>query len=205
MKVAVAVWKERISPVFDVSGQILVLDIENKAVTRKTEEKILCDNPVRRVCRLAELNVQTLICGAVSQSLANILDAYGIETISFIAGNADEVIDAYLNGILPNPAMSMPGCCRQRIQLGKNSEKQRLSNHPGTREQFQEQKEDNNMPRGDRTGPDGQGPRTGRGKGRCGKQGRQRIVETGNGQGRNSGTEQGQSGQRRGSDKDRKR
>ncbi len=64
------------------------------------------------------------------------------------------------------------------------------------------------MPRGDRTGPDGQGPRTGRGQGKCGKgtqnpsQGGQRGMGSGRGggssrgqgQGRGSGGGQGQGG-----------
>ncbi len=207
MKVAIAVWKERISPVFDVSGKILLLDIKNRLVTGMTEEKIVCDNPVRRACRLAELNVQTLICGAVSQSLSNILDAYGIETISFISGDVDEVIDAYLAGALPNPAMSMPGCCRQRMRWDTPSEEAQTANHPGNGGESREQKEDKTMPRGDGTGPDGQGPGTGRGKGRCGGQGRQGIVRSGNGQqGKDSESGQGRGyGQGSGSGKGRKK
>ncbi len=206
MKVAIAVWKKRISPVFDVSEQILVLDIRNRAVAKMTEEKILCDNPVRRACRLAELNVRTLICGAVSQSLADILDAYGIETISFIAGDVDEVIGAYLADVLPNPSMSMPGCCRHRRRQSTLPERLQRSEYPGTGEQSREQKEGNNMPRGDRTGPDGRGPGTGRGNGGCGGQGRQEPAETGNGQqDKDSGTDQGRNGQGNGSGKGRRK
>ena len=48
-------------------------------------------------------------------------------------------------------------------------------------------KEVNNMPRGDRTGPQGQGPRTGRGQG----SGRGQGQGSGRGQGQGSGRGQG--------------
>jgi predicted Fe-Mo cluster-binding NifX family protein len=130
MKVALAVWKGRISPVFDVSRQVLVLDIENNSVTGATHETIRHDDPVRRVSRLMELDVHTLICGAISQSLVNMLDMRGIGTISFIAGGVDEVIDAYLAGALPNPGLSMPGCCAQRRQRGRCLKNQKQRNSP---------------------------------------------------------------------------
>jgi len=114
MRVAVAVWKDRISPVFDVSRNILVLDIENGIITCKHEERFASDNSAHKLTKLAELRVQKLICGAISQPLAHMLTSNGIKTLSFIAGDIEEVIAAYLSGNLSNPALSMPGCCRSR-------------------------------------------------------------------------------------------
>ncbi|MFH1992961.1 MAG: NifB/NifX family molybdenum-iron cluster-binding protein [Pseudomonadota bacterium] len=114
MRVAVAVWKDRISPVFDVSRDILVLDIENGIITGKHGERFASDNSAHKLTRLAELRVQKLICGAISQPLADMLTSNGIKTLSFIAGGIEEVIAAYLAGNLPNPALSMPGCCSRR-------------------------------------------------------------------------------------------
>jgi len=109
MRTALAIWNGRISPVFDVSRQVLVLDIENGDIVARSEET-LDTNPVRKAGRLAGMKVETLICGAVSRSLSAILAAYGIRIIPFIAGDSEEVILAYLAGDLPNPQMAMPGC-----------------------------------------------------------------------------------------------
>ena len=51
------------------------------------------------------------------------------------------------------------------------------------------------MPRGDATGPDGQGPKTGRGQGKCGKgiQNPSRSGQGGMGSGRSGGRYHGQS------------
>ena len=113
MRAALAIWNGRISPVFDVSRQILVLDIENGTIVAKNEE-MLDDDPVRKAGTLARLKVETLLCGAISRPLSDILASYGIRIIPFIAGDSDEVILAYLAGDLPNPLMSMPGCCGRR-------------------------------------------------------------------------------------------
>jgi len=193
MKVALAVWKGRISPVFDVSRHILVLDIEKGAVAGKIEETCVDDNPAHRVCKMARLKVQTLICGAVSQGLAGMLAAYDIKTIPFVAGDVEEVIDAYLAGNLPNPNLSMPGCCGRRGLLRGSISKERLTkNGFGKGKQSRIRKEEETMPGGDRTGPQGKGPGTGKGLGRCGKQGRQGFAKKSEqNQGQGAGLRQG--------------
>ncbi len=54
MKVALAVWNGRISPVFDVSQRLIVLDVENDAVVERSEESLQNEEPARRPSRLAE-------------------------------------------------------------------------------------------------------------------------------------------------------
>ncbi len=121
MKVALAVWNERISPVFDVSRRILVLDIKNGVVLNNRMEAFVTDAPSHKAGRLVELEVETLICGAVSQTLAGILANKGIRMVSFIAGNVDDVIKAFIGGKLPNRELTMPGCCcRKGFQRGRN-------------------------------------------------------------------------------------
>jgi predicted Fe-Mo cluster-binding NifX family protein len=114
MRVALAVWRGRISPVFDVSRKILVLDVHNGIVTGRKEETLEEVDPVRKAGKLSEWKVRKLICGAISRPLAALFAAYGIRTIPFVAGNAEEVIEAFLAGALPNRRMAMPGCCGQR-------------------------------------------------------------------------------------------
>ena len=55
MRVAVAIWNHRISPVFDVSRKIMVLDIENRAVTAKDIQILSGDDPRYKATRLTEL------------------------------------------------------------------------------------------------------------------------------------------------------
>ena len=111
MKVALATWNGRISPVFDVARQVLMLDIEDGRVTGRHEETLPGTEPQAQAGRLAALAPQTLICGAISQPMAAMLAATSIRVIPFTAGAVEEVLAAWLDGSLPNPALSMPGCC----------------------------------------------------------------------------------------------
>jgi len=110
MTVAFAVWEDRISPVFDASGTLLLAEIEAGQVTGRRQEPIRGNLPIEKVVRLKALGVQTLICGAVSRPLADMIAAEGIRLVPFVAGTVDEVIAAYARGLLPGPAFAMPGC-----------------------------------------------------------------------------------------------
>ncbi len=109
MKVGVAVWKGRISPVFDVSRNLVVLDVHKDNIRNRQQTTLPDEDPVSRAGRLAALKIETLICGAISRSMTGMLAAKGIRTLPFVAGEVEEVITAYITGHLPNPALTMPG------------------------------------------------------------------------------------------------
>jgi len=174
MKTAVAVWNNRVSPVFDVSRQVLVLDIDNGVLVGQNLEVFTSHNPVEKVSRLAARKVETLICGAISQPLAGMLATYGIKAIPFVAGETDHVVETYLAGRLPNQALSMPGCFKQRRRLrkGRTAETDFDKTAQGGKVRTR-MKGGKTMPRNDGTGPQGKGSGPGRGLGRCGGRGKQ--------------------------------
>jgi hypothetical protein len=67
--------------------------------------------PSQKALRLAELGVDTLVCGAISRPLASMVAAYGIETVAFVAGDLTDVIQAWRDGTLGGGRFAMPGCC----------------------------------------------------------------------------------------------
>jgi len=194
MKMALTVWGNRISPVFDAAHKLLVVEIENTEIINKRYEPFYPELPTRLAVRLAEMNVEVLICGAISEMPANILEANGIKLIPFITGDAHEVIDAYVKDVPFMPVFLMPGCSHKRHRHAGRGKKH------GAR--FAHGREVTHMPRGDGTGPQGQGPGTGKGQGGCksGKGSRKSGKNTGQRpgsgkgrvQGRGKGTGQGQ-------------
>lgn len=62
-----------------------------------------------RVRELNNLGVGLVICGAVSEVFFNLLREAEIEPVCGIAGDVDEVIDAYRSGALAQPRFRMPG------------------------------------------------------------------------------------------------
>ena len=110
MKAALAVWDGRISPVFDVSREALVLTLENGAVVARRSENIETPTAALKLDRLAELGIDALVCGAISEPLRYELTTRGVRVTSFVAGEIEEVLASFLAGRLPTPALSMPGC-----------------------------------------------------------------------------------------------
>ena len=119
MKLALTSWNGRISPVFDVARQVLVCEIEGGRVIARHQAALPIGDPQAKVRRLCELGAQALVCGAVSRPVAAMLADSGIRVDSFTAGGVDDVLAAWLEGRLPDPAMDMPGCCGRRRQCGR--------------------------------------------------------------------------------------
>jgi len=119
MRIALAIWEGRISPVFDVSRRMLILDVEEGVIIGKSRETLANDNPVIKAAKLAEIGVGTLICGAISRHVQDILATYGIRTIPFIAGNIEQVEAAYLEGNLTDASFKMPGCTVAKERIDK--------------------------------------------------------------------------------------
>jgi predicted Fe-Mo cluster-binding NifX family protein len=55
MKVALATWNGRISPVFDVARQVLLLDVEEGRVVARCEETLRGTEPQAQANRMATL------------------------------------------------------------------------------------------------------------------------------------------------------
>ncbi len=107
------------SPVFDAARRLSVLDVEDGKVRSRHEEMLTSDDPFQKAKGLSELGVATLICGAVSRPLAELLSARGISLVPFVCGPVEEILCAYLEGSLSETAFAMPGCCgRRRLRFG---------------------------------------------------------------------------------------
>jgi predicted Fe-Mo cluster-binding NifX family protein len=110
MKAAFATWNDRVAPVFDVAREIHLVNARSGCVLEESRENLPSDLPVEKALRLAELGVDTLVCGGISRPLLTIITGYGIRVIPFIAGDLREVIEAWLGGRLKADAFAMPGC-----------------------------------------------------------------------------------------------
>jgi predicted Fe-Mo cluster-binding NifX family protein len=110
MKVAVTIWGERVSPLFDASRRLLIVEIENACIKERTHMIFDPERPSDLARSMAALGVKVLICGAVSQVPAKIIVAGGITLIPFITGEVNNVIAAYAKGDPIASAFAMPGC-----------------------------------------------------------------------------------------------
>jgi predicted Fe-Mo cluster-binding NifX family protein len=109
MKVAVTIWEGRISPVADLTQELLVVDIGGQSITSRHHEHFDNDSLFYRARKLDDLGVRTFICGAISGFYGALVEGYGIRLISFVHGQVDEVLDAFLNDSLVNPRFVTKG------------------------------------------------------------------------------------------------
>jgi predicted Fe-Mo cluster-binding NifX family protein len=100
MKVAMAHWQDRISPVFDVADHLLLLDVEGRREIDRKSLRLTGRNPFERVKELSELGVNVLLCGAISLTLEKALIGAGIRVVGFLGGELQNVIQAFLEGSL---------------------------------------------------------------------------------------------------------
>ena len=109
MKIAITVWGRRISPVFDAARTLVIAGIKNGVVVTR-EQVQLRPGCIREVARLLlGSGVEVLICGAISNDLAEQIEAVGIRLIPFIAGKVDPILRWYAKG-LSITGYQMPGC-----------------------------------------------------------------------------------------------
>ena len=110
IKVAIPIWKERISPVMDSAGQLMVADFDNGHIVGENRVAIPQLHSVQIARFICDLGVDILICGAISQELETMLASSGVEVNPFFRGTIEEIIAAFCNGNLKEERYYLPGC-----------------------------------------------------------------------------------------------
>jgi len=117
MKTAFAVWNNRIAPVFDVARRVIIVESKTQRGAAQTQVLLAGDLPLQKVQQLAELGADSLVCGAISRSLEAVLTARGIRVVSYVAGNVQNVIDAWRTHHLEVEGFAMPGRRRRSNRM----------------------------------------------------------------------------------------
>lgn len=128
MKVAVTVWEDRVSPVFDSARNLLIAEIENARVMNISYQQFDPEMVLQLARMLRAQGVDAIICGAVSEGPAIILEAAGFELIPFIAGDVNQVLKNFIKEKPVWTELIMPGCgrnicCRGKIRNALNIKK----------------------------------------------------------------------------------
>lgn len=110
MRIAVPVWNDRVSPVFDVAKAIRVVDFSDGAAVSSTDHTI--ENE-RRAEAVAKLGIDVLICAAISIPLEATLWISGVEVIPDTCGAVEEIIEAFSQGDRTLQRFCSPGNGRQ--------------------------------------------------------------------------------------------
>jgi len=110
VKLAIPIYNSNISNVFDFAHRLLLVDIENGKEANRSEVALESRLLPQRASQLKNLEVDVLVCGAISRVLADMVTASGIQVLPYVTGSIDDVLQAYLAGQLVQPEFTMPGC-----------------------------------------------------------------------------------------------
>ena len=111
MKVALPIWDQRVSPVFDVAGRLRVVEVEEGSLVDQIDHRIA---PGLHVSLLSELRVEVLICSAISRALETAVRGAGVDVIPDICGDVDEIVQAYVLGNLGDRRFACPRHSKKR-------------------------------------------------------------------------------------------
>lgn len=122
--IAVTVWGDRVSPVFDAARTLLIAHLDGNSLVGTSQVAFDPDRPLELLHLLRAQQVVVIICGAVSEGPAAMIEAAGVQLIPFIAGDVHQVLGHYLQGRHFSGQFRMPGCgrnvcCRGKIRRGQ--------------------------------------------------------------------------------------
>jgi len=108
-RIAIPVFKKKVSPVFDTCTRVVLVDIENNREVDRKELYLDSLSLTERIALLLKSGVSVVICGGVSDVMENMIVGKKIDLIGNITGEIVTVLKAYLAGELNRPHFQLPG------------------------------------------------------------------------------------------------
>jgi predicted Fe-Mo cluster-binding NifX family protein len=109
MKIAIPIFGNRISPRFDFSPELWVIEVEKGEVLGQEKLPTANLNLPQRLEQITSNGVDKVICGGIDGFSRNQLGSRGIDVIQDVIGDAEIVFDLFMGGRL------RPGfCCEKR-------------------------------------------------------------------------------------------
>jgi predicted Fe-Mo cluster-binding NifX family protein len=116
MRLGIPVWRGEVSPVFDVAGKLLVIDVEDGREEARRVVQLGAPNESERADHLAALGVDVLVCGMITGALEQLLVAAGIRVVSHVCGPVEQVAHVMITGDRMPAECLVPGCTRPRVR-----------------------------------------------------------------------------------------
>ncbi|MEN6483915.1 MAG: hypothetical protein ABFD98_03435 [Syntrophobacteraceae bacterium] len=123
---AIPVFRDRVAPVLDWCSKIvLISESGTGAASGRQIEEVAGMDAFTLVRTLKDRGVRVLICGALSPETLGYAESLGFRIIHGIAGEIDEILEAYRGQKLNRPQYWLPGrfgqCGRRGcVPAGKN-------------------------------------------------------------------------------------
>jgi len=109
MRIALPIWQDKVSPLLDTASRLLIVDTKNKTEVFRFETYLDEVDISRRCQRIQSMELDVLICGALSRPFAMMLKAGGIDLIAGITGQIEKVLQTFLHNRRLLSHYLMPG------------------------------------------------------------------------------------------------
>ncbi len=110
MKIGIAIWQGRVSPVFDAATTLKIVEVHGGQATPVKEVPIPRLSLWQKAKFINQLHVDVIICGAISRFLSREIQALNIAVQPWIRGSVADVLAAYQAGTLHSNGFMLPGC-----------------------------------------------------------------------------------------------
>lgn len=116
MRLGIPVWRGEVSPVFDVAGKLLVIDVEDGREAARRVVQLGAPDESERADHLAALGIDVLVCGMITGALEQLLTAAGVRVVSLVCGPVEQVARVIITGGQMPPECLVPGYTRPRVR-----------------------------------------------------------------------------------------
>ncbi len=109
MLLAVPVYHERVSPLFDVATRVRIIELGPAGRVDRGSLLLAGMNAVQRATILKRVGVQCLLCAGISGPCASVVRGAGIQVVDGVVGDIEDVMDAHQGGRILEDRFRMPG------------------------------------------------------------------------------------------------
>ncbi len=130
MRIGIPVWEDRVSPVMDTAQRLVIVEVIDSRAGDRRQVDLPKMSPAGLAGAIGGAGVRLLICGAISRQLERHLCSRGVETLPWIRGTIDNVIDAFVGGQIEREGFDLPGCagrCGRRRQGRRQGRRHRTN------------------------------------------------------------------------------
>lgn len=108
-RIAIPTFLGRVSPVLDTCTRLLIIAVEHDREIERQEVYLDSFSLFDRHKLIKKAEIDVIICCGISDVLYTILASSGMQLISGIIGEVNDVLAAFLSDRLDEPVFRMPG------------------------------------------------------------------------------------------------
>jgi len=109
MKIAIPVWQDHVSPLFDSAAQLLIAEAGNKNILKQDIINVESLSLFQRTDLLEKLAIDIFVCGGITRPILDNIRNKNITVIPFVCGNVKELLMALIKGKDVKNVFAMPG------------------------------------------------------------------------------------------------